>query len=429
MKVLLLTDEYQRYDSIGGGDVMTQRIAVGLQSRGHSVGICCNWGVKEDRVLRKDIMEYRILCPKRVWKSAAFLSFYRHLLADRWGIRSVISQFHPDIIFCLHQRGIAVPTISFVNRLSVPIVYRMGDEWLRLHYYADKYDMKKYWNNKNIHSIIRLAISAFAGFVGGNTGLFSRPDFAAHFVVFNSADLSHRAAKFIKSDCKMRVIRNGVDLNMFRFRFRDKLNSTRLLYVGRLVSHKGVHLLPKMMDQLLSSRRLKDATLTIVGSSDETEYICQLKRAVVEMGLSSYINFVGVVPWVDMPQYYNEHDILIFPTPFRHPKFTVEGCPSVLVEAMACGLPIVARIIPGIDEVVTDGKTCIGVYKDSPEALACAVEKITSDPELYRHLSKTGRVQAEHAHSLESMTEKIESVLRTAIDDSKSAYSSFRKAN
>lgn len=415
MRVLLLTDDYLREDSVGGGDVVTQHIAAGLMSRGHCVGICCSMRTLGEQK-PKGLELFTVLCPKSAWRSRRLFAFYGCALADRFNVMRVIARFRPDVVYCLHQRGIAVPTISFVNSLPVPLVYRIGDEWLRLHYYADKYDVENYWPRSNRHSLRRLAVCVLAGLAGGNTGLLSRPDFLGRFVVFNTTDLARRVTPFIKGDCQARVIKNGVNLDSFYFCHRREPSSPpRLLYVGRLVGHKGVHLLPEMMIRLHSTRHLKGSTLTIVGWSDDVPYIDSLRRRVIDLGLSAHVRLIGPLPQSSMPRCYSEHDILVFPTPTRPSCFTVEGCPTVLIEAMACGLPIVARMTPGVDETVKNGETCIGVYEDSSEALAGAVIRLCSDNGLFDHLSVAGRRHAETEHSLECMVRQTESFLASVV--------------
>jgi len=335
MKVMLLTDEYQRSDNIGGGHVVAQQIAAVLKSRGHVIAVCSAREPFTDQLPHGGIAQFQVICPKDVWKSSGLIKFYRCLLGDRRDISKSLSLFRPDVIYCLHQRGIAVPTISFVNTLRVPLVYRMGDEWLRLHYYAEKYDVNQYWSNCR-GFLTRLVIRSFVWLNFENTGLFARSEFSARYIVCNSSDLAYRIFPFIKNSiCKIQIVKNGIDLDAFRFRSRQCKRSPRLLYVGRLVGHKGVHLLPEMMMHIRSTPQCKDASLTIVGSSDDIDCIGKLRKSVYELGLSSVVRLQGLIPHSEMPRCYEEHDILVFPSLARSSRFTVEGCPSVLDEAMA----------------------------------------------------------------------------------------------
>jgi glycosyltransferase involved in cell wall biosynthesis len=69
-----------------------------------------------------------------------------------------------------------------------------------------------------------------------------------------------------------------------------------------------------------------------------------------------------------------------------------DGIPNVLVEAMACGLPVVATGISGIPELVEDGVNGLLVAPDDPGELAAAILRVARDPELARRLGAAGRV-------------------------------------
>jgi len=77
--------------------------------------------------------------------------------------------------------------------------------------------------------------------------------------------------------------------------------------------------------------------------------------------------------------YYSIADVFLLPS-------HSEGCPNVLLEAMAAGVPVVATKVGGIPEVVTNGRDAILVNKHDPAGLAAATAKILQDRELRAHL-------------------------------------------
>ncbi|GFN30995.1 glycosyltransferase family 4 protein [Paenibacillus xylaniclasticus] len=129
-------------------------------------------------------------------------------------------------------------------------------------------------------------------------------------------------------------------------------NRKVVLFLGRVISLKGVHHLVSLMPELL--KRHPDAQLVIVGSPTygshkTTAYYRKLKRAASKLG--SRIRFVPYVPYGEVPDWMLGADVVAVPSVRR------EAFGLVNVEAMAAGVPIVASKVGGISEVVQDGET------------------------------------------------------------------------
>jgi glycosyltransferase involved in cell wall biosynthesis len=92
-----------------------------------------------------------------------------------------------------------------------------------------------------------------------------------------------------------------------------------------------------------------------------------------------------------------------------------EGMGRVLVEAMACGRPIVATEVGGVPSVVENGASGFLVPSRTPEAMAQAVLKLLADPELRNAFGEKGRKKAEE-FSLCSMVDKIDKLYREWIE-------------
>ncbi len=140
------------------------------------------------------------------------------------------------------------------------------------------------------------------------------------------------------------IIPNGVDLKVFRSkgpkinRFDDgKIN---LLFVGRLDERKGIFVLLEAFEKL--SKRFKDLRLLVVGEGPLEGKVRQFlgRRSLSEVVL------LGKVPEAELPGYYRSADI------FCAPSLGGESFGLVLLEAMACGVPVVASRIEGYKEVL-----------------------------------------------------------------------------
>jgi teichuronic acid biosynthesis glycosyltransferase TuaC len=146
---------------------------------------------------------------------------------------------------------------------------------------------------------------------------------------------------------KIHVMRNGVDLERFaplpQQQARQQLglaDGPVLLSVGHLIERKGHHLAVQAMPGVLE--RHPTAQLFIVGEGEERQ---RLLRMVEQLGLQARVRLVGAVPNEKMGVWYSAADALVLAS-------SREGWANVLLEAMACGTPVVASDIWGTPEVV-----------------------------------------------------------------------------
>lgn len=140
------------------------------------------------------------------------------------------------------------------------------------------------------------------------------------------------------------VLRNGVDLARFRPLEREAVRAQLgmqgkvLLSAGYLVERKGHHLVIEAL------RALPDWQLVIAGGG---ELEAQLKQQVTQQGLSARVRFVGALSQAQLVEYYNVADALVLAS-------SREGMPNVVLEALACGLPVIATALWGTPEVVSE---------------------------------------------------------------------------
>ncbi len=183
----------------------------------------------------------------------------------------------------------------------------------------------------------------------------------------------------IPSD-KIRVIHNGVDLNLFRPMDRDfatakmglSKGKKRIIYIGRLDRLKGIGVLIEAMATIASQR--KDLELLLVGAKggDEAEYAAMADR----LGLKERVTFVNEVPISEVPLWLAASDVSVLPS------FS-EGFPLSIVEALACGRPVVSTRCGGPEEII-DGHTGILVRPGDPLALADAIGYVIDHPGKYK---------------------------------------------
>jgi len=165
---------------------------------------------------------------------------------------------------------------------------------------------------------------------------------------------------------KITVLRNGVDLKLFQpssrqaVRQRLNLNRPTILSVGHLIRRKGHDKVIKAMSEL------PEAELLIIGDGEEE---LALRRLCESLELQSRVRFVGHVDQDALPDYYSAADVLVLAS-------SREGWPNVLLEAMACGTPVVATPVWGSPEVVRKPEAGRVAEENSVPALIAAIKDL-----------------------------------------------------
>jgi colanic acid/amylovoran biosynthesis glycosyltransferase len=158
-----------------------------------------------------------------------------------------------------------------------------------------------------------------------------------------------------------------------------------LLFVGRLVAKKGVDVL--IDARALLQSELPELDVEIVGGGPLAE---ELEGRARRSGVSDRIHFLGPQPADVVDAAFRRASLVVLPSRIDE-HGDRDGMPTVLVEALARGVPVVATDIVGIPEVVRDGETGLLVPPDDPPALAAAIARLVRDPELARELAAAGR--------------------------------------
>lgn len=183
------------------------------------------------------------------------------------------------------------------------------------------------------------------------------------------------------------IIPNGIDFD--RFATDVPLlpeyagGGPTILFVGRLEKRKGLKFLLRAMGAVWE--KVPGARLVVVGRGP----LLDDYRALVERRHVSAVEFKGFVPSEDLARYYRSCDV------FCAPSTGQESFGIVLLEAMAAGKPIVASDIPGYRQVVNHGIEGLLVPPKDERALADALVKVLTSPELRTHMGDAGRARAE----------------------------------
>jgi len=197
-------------------------------------------------------------------------------------------------------------------------------------------------------------------------------------------------------DMPIEVIPNAIELSIFippRQRAHD--GSVRLLFVGRFNAFKNVESLLEVAAQLKTSG-IDNFELSLVGDGSTR---ANLERLTVEHGLSRHVRFLGWLERDDLVQIYRQADVFVTAT-------TWEGMPNTVLEAMACGLPIIATRASGLSELVQDGVNGYLVNTHDRAALTERLSQLIDNPYERQRMGKESRKIAEQEFAWEYIAEQ-----------------------
>ena len=169
-------------------------------------------------------------------------------------------------------------------------------------------------------------------------------------------------------------------------------------YIGRMSAEKGVQHFVRALPAILSNHQ--DLRVLIGGDG-------QLKQAIEtslqEMGVTDRVDLPGWISHEDLPNYLNQLRLLVLPS-------YTEGLPNIMLEAMACGTPVLATPVGAIPDVIRDGETGFIMEDNSPECIARNVMRALNDPDL-EEVAERGRRYVEGEFTFEKAVERWRGIL------------------
>lgn len=245
--------------------------------------------------------------------------------------------------------------------------------------------------------------------------VLSAVDICDQLVFVSQALADQWCKRYPQCERKSRVIRHGIDDRVWRSgleshaktlalrkQFGLKIGRT-ILFVGRTIPPKGLHCLLDAMRWVLMA--MPDAKLVVVGSPlfgalVRDIYLKRMKDFAQCLG--DRIIFTGFVARETLPYYYAAADVVVVPSLFPDPL------PTVVLEALACGVPVIGSRRGGIPEMIQDGKW--GILVDDPtktQNLAGQILKVLGAPKWRGKLGKAALKKINHQFSKEKRIQKM----------------------
>lgn len=388
MKICLLTETY--HPVVGGGETQARLLAEGLSARGDAV---CMITRRSDASLAS----IEKIGPVTVYRAAPVGQGQ----LKKWGL---IFSTGPllwrlrrdyDLIFVSGFRIMGVVAVIAARLLGKRVVLKADSQGeMSGDFFAAGLARQ---------GLDRSSL-AFRIFMRLRNLILRRAD---AFVAITPDVAAELAAANIPQD-RVHMIPNGVDAGRFhpagveeKRELRARLgleNATNVaVYTGRLVSYKGLPLLLRAWRAIL--HRHAGAKLLLVGTGGLDIDNCEdeLRGYVRDNGLADSVIFTGSV--TNVPDYLRASDIFVFPT-------ENDAFPSSLVEAMTCGLPVIATPVGAIKVIVEDGRNGLIVPPGNLDALRSAVERLLNDASLARQIGAVARTTATARYSAELVTER-----------------------
>ncbi|WP_375770445.1 glycosyltransferase family 4 protein [Archangium gephyra] len=390
MKILILSNLYPP-DILGGYELLARDIAEELARCGHTVRVLTTGGPGGPGNVTRSL---RLARP---FGRPAGRDRLRHLwagLVNRAAMwRYLRTQGRPDVVLVMSLRRLGLAPLRVLQEAGVPFVLTVHDDWpvaFGVGQAAGLHTRMGHWLDE-----VLIPTRSWCGITPASVVYLSR-----------AVRGSVRAAGVPLPPGEVRP--QGVDLSLFTPRpFRPMRPEPRLLFVGRLHPSKAPEVALEALSEL--ERRGVTASLTFAGEADAPEYREALQRRARALGLEERVTWAGQVPRERLPLLYWEADALLFLSRLAH-----EGQGLTYLEAMACGVPVVASPSGGAREFLERHAAARLAPACRSGFLADELASLHRAPEAQEALvtRALGIVRA-HA-SLETYVQGLEDVLRQA---------------
>jgi glycosyltransferase involved in cell wall biosynthesis len=353
-----------------GGNVHTKRWVEALAARGHRVLL-----VTTQPSLELPVSVFNPYEAMGRWRLPKVHLVVAHVLTAR-----AVDRFKPDLVH-----------MHFVS--EQPLIERLAARWPR--FVVSVWGRDVVWDGPQPPPVTwvnrRRRILALADQVTATTEF-----------------LADHTRPLLRPGQPLTVIPFGVDTDVFRLRDRGTDNSALTIGFAKHFSRKyGPDVLIRSMVRV--RRECPAARLIMVGDLERQPY----QRLVDELGLNDVVSLQGPVAYESMAAFMQRLAVFCMPSVYESETFGVAA-----VEAAACGIPVVASRVGGVQAAVIDGSTGILVAPNDPDALADALIALLKHPERRYSMGTAGRAFACDRYRWVASVDAMESVYARVVSSS-----------
>ncbi len=350
-------------NSVGGVQSHVRGLALWLSRRGFRVSVVSR---------RVGLTDLRLQESEGYYVVNSLLPFEAIFVPpDPRDIEDVISKLKPDVVHSHHIFTLTpLLALKVASDLGIPRVATNHTIFLA-------HDFRMFWSIASLILPTRYYLQYAQAIIS-----VSR---AADTFVESIMGSDLRARRFI--------VPNAVDTLRIRPPEREPEDNI-ILFVGRLVYRKGLHVLVKALQRIKG----RDFKLYVVGGGYMEIPARMLAKA---YGVEDKVEFLGVVPEDVKIELYRRAKIVVVPSILN------ESFGIVALEAMAAGRPVIASRVGGLEDVVVNGETGILVEPGSEEQLAEAIELLLDDEPYRRRLGANARRVVEERYSWDVVLDRI----------------------
>ena len=350
MRIAIFTDTYPPY--INGVSTSTFNLANALKAKGHQVLVVAPRPTDGKMEKVGDVLYVPGVNLKKMYGFRLTNIFANKPI-------SIIKRFKPDVIHNQTDFTIGVLARRCARKLKVPIVYTYHTSYEDYTYYIARGIMDRFWKR---------AARTYSRDLAGRMTEFITP-----------SEKTKEYIRQIGSDIYINVIPTGIDFSIFKseqidqqkaaqFRKEHNIKPTTkvFLILGRIAKEKSMDVSLRGFAAYHKKHPEVDTKVLVVGNGPFKE---ELELYAEELGISSYVDFIGSVPALEVPFYYNLCDI------YTSASIT-ETQGLTFMEAMAAGRIVLARFDSNLTGTIINGKT--GYFFTDDSSFVSQVEKIFS---------------------------------------------------
>ncbi len=244
------------------------------------------------------------------------------------------------------------------------------------------------------------------------------PDFLfrkASFITACNAAAADAVRSYFPTVGNLPVIHHGLDLETWGFAEKkisaNRCTRSNVLFVGRCVAKKGIHLLLQTIKLAAASHIDNELVLTVLGDGPLER---ELKCLASDWHINENVRWKGRVTEEQVREHLLQADCLVVPS-LELADGNKDGIPNVVLEAMACGTPVVGTQAGGLSEVLTTSSGWI-VTDETPEALLHQIAALKKEPALAQKKCRQARALLEQEFDIKRVTEQRTKLFRHLLE-------------